>query len=240
MQLKKNPKIQLENYSKIFMQLGLVVALFIVYVVIEQKTYEMSFNELKQVQMIETPDEISPITIIKEPELPEPKPVIPIEPEIIDNEEPIEESIFESTELNEEEPAFNIENIETVDDPGEEIVENVPWEIIEDVPVFPGCKGDNDALKSCFNKKMQRHFARKFNSDLPNELGLSSGKKRIIMLFKIDKTGQIIDIKVKAPHPKLEKEASRIIQLLPKMKPGMQRGRPVGVKYTLPMRIDVE
>ena len=62
----------------------------------------------------------------------------------------------------------------------------------------------------------------------------------MIMLFKIDKTGKIIDIRIKAPHPKLQKEAERIIQLLPKMKPGMQRGRPVGVKYTLPMRIDVE
>ena len=51
------------------------------------------------------------------------------------------------------------------------------------------------------------------------------GKKRIIMLFKIDKVGNIVDIKAKAPHPRLQKEAIRIIKLLPKMKPGRQRGK---------------
>ena len=60
------------------------------------------------------------------------------------------------------------------------------------------------------------------------------------MLFKIDESGNIIDIRTKAPHPKLDKEAQRIIKLLPKMKPGQQQGKAVRVKYTLPMRIDVE
>ena len=87
---------------------------------------------------------------------------------------------------------------------------------------------------------MQRHFGKKFDTDLPNELGLSPGRKRIIMLFKIDRTGNIVDIIAKAPHPRLTAEAIRIIKLLPRMKPGRQRGKPVGVKYTLPMRIDVE
>jgi len=87
---------------------------------------------------------------------------------------------------------------------------------------------------------MQRHFGKKFDTDLPNELGLSPGRKRIIMLFKIDRTGNIVDIRAKAPHPRLTAEAIRIIKLLPRMKPGRQRGKPVGVKYTLPMRIDVE
>lgn len=87
---------------------------------------------------------------------------------------------------------------------------------------------------------MQKHFVRKFNADLPSTLGLSPGKKRIIMLFKIDKNGEIVDIQARAPHPKLQKEAIRIVKLLPKMIPGKQRGNPVGVKYTLPMRVDVE
>jgi len=67
---------------------------------------------------------------------------------------------------------------------------------------------------------------------MPNDLGMTPGKKRIIMLFKINKVGDIVDIRAKAPHPKLQKEAIRIVKLLPKMKPG--------VKYTLPMRIEVE
>ena len=67
---------------------------------------------------------------------------------------------------------------------------------------------------------MQKHFQRKFNADLPNDLGLAPGKKRIIMLFKIDKQGDIVGIRAKAPHLKLQKEAIIIIKLLLKMKPG--------------------
>jgi protein TonB len=239
MQEKKNPKLRLENYSKIFIQLGLVLTLFVVYVVIEQKTYEKNFEELGVIDMTADLDESPPITVVPEPELPKPKPQIPTDPVVIDNDEDIQEDIFETTEPDEDDEVFDINTVEEVTEDAT-VVEDVPFHIIEDVPVFPGCEGNNEALKLCFNKKMQKHFAKKFNSDLPNELGLPSGKKRIIMLFKIDRTGEIIDIRVKAPHPKLEKEATRIINLLPKMKPGKQRGNPVGVKYTLPMRIDVE
>jgi len=122
----------------------------------------------------------------------------------------------------------------------EEIIEDVPFTIIEEVPVFPGCSGNKQELKACFNQQMQRHFIEKFNSNLPNQLGLLPGKKRIIMLFKIDRRGNIVDIRAKAPHPRLQKEAARVIKLLPKMTSGKQRGKTVGVKYTFSMRIDVE
>ena len=146
---------------------------------------------------------------------------------------------FEYVVDDPENPVLDLDSIVTVPEE-EEIIENVPITMVDQVPVFPGCKGDNNELLKCFNKKMQKHFAKKFDSDLPNELGLSPGKKRLIMLFKIDRTGNIVDIRAKAPHPRLQKEAIRIIKLLPKMTPGKQRGKPVGVKYTLPMRIDVE
>lgn len=239
MQAKKNPRKKLENFSKIFMQLGLVLALFVTYLVIEQKTYERDFVEFGDVVMIDHTETEPPI--IKQPEVepPKPKPVVPDDPQVVDNDEDIVETIVDSTEGDETLEILDVDDIVEADDP-DPIVEDVDFILIEDAPIFPGCKGNKDELKACFNKKMQKHFIKKFDADLPNELGLSPGKKRMIMLFKIDKTGKIIDIRVKAPHPKLQKEAERIIQLLPKMKPGMQRGRPVGVKYTLPMRIDVE
>ncbi|MBL4605054.1 MAG: energy transducer TonB [Flavobacteriaceae bacterium] len=108
---------------------------------------------------------------------------------------------------------------------------------LDKVPTFPGCP-END--KKCFNKNIQKHFAKNFNSDLPNELGLKPGKKRIIMFFKIDREGDVIGVRVKAPHKELEKESIRIISLLPKMIPGEKDGEIVTVKYTLPMRLDVE
>ena len=239
MEIKKNPKSNLENFSKLFMQIGLVLALFITYVAIEKKTYDRQFGEMADVVMNGDLEEEIPITERIEPEIPKtPPPPTPEKIEIVEDEKEVEETVIETTETDETE-AVEVEEIEEVEE-AEEVIEDVPFTIIEDVPVFPGCKGNKAALKKCFNKKMQRHFAKKFDSDLPNELGLSPGKKRLIMLFKIDRSGNIVDIRAKAPHPRLQKEAVRIIKLLPKMTPGRQRGKAVGVKYTLPMRIDVE
>ena len=239
MEIKKNPKSNLENYSKLFMQLGLVLALFITYVAIEKKTYDRQFDEMADVVMNGDLEEEIPITERIEPEIPKtPPPPTPEKIEVVEDEKEVEETVIESTETDETE-AVEVEEIEEVEE-AEEVIEDVPFTIIEDVPVFPGCKGNKAELKRCFNKKMQKHFGKKFDSDLPNELGLSPGKKRLIMLFKIDRQGNIVDIRAKAPHPRLQKEAIRIIKLLPKMKPGRQRGKAVGVKYTLPMRIEVE
>ena len=216
-----------------------VLALFVTYVAIEKKTYDRQFGDLGDVNMNADLEEEIPITERIEPEIPKtPPPPTPEKIEVVEDEEEVEETIIESTETDETE-AVEVEEIEEVEE-AEEVIEDVPFTIIEDVPVFPGCKGNKAALKKCFNKKMQKHFQKKFDSDLPNELGLQPGRKRLIMLFKIDREGNIVDIRAKAPHPRLQKEAMRIIALLPKMKPGKQRGKPVGVKYTLPMRIDVE
>ncbi len=239
MEIKKNPKSNLENFSKLFMQIGLVLALFVTYIAIENKTYDRQFGEMADVVMKGDLEEEIPITERIEPEIPKtPPPPTPEKIEIVEDEKEVEETVIESTETDETE-AVEVEEIEEVEE-AEEVVEDVPFTIIEDVPVFPGCKGSKAELKKCFNKKMQKHFSKKFDSDLPNELGLSPGKKRLIMLFKIDKTGSIVDIKAKAPHPRLQKEAVRIVKLLPKMTPGKQRGKAVGVRYTLPMRIEVE
>lgn len=108
---------------------------------------------------------------------------------------------------------------------------------IDEVPTFLGCP-END--KKCFNRNIQKHFVNNFNVKLPSQLGLKPGKKRIIMMFKINKEGNVVDVRVKAPHKELEKESARIINLLPKMNPGKHEGKIVDVKYTLPVRIDVK
>ena len=239
MQTKKNPKSNLENYTKVFWMLGLVLALFVTYVAIEDKTYDRQFGDLGDVNMSELEEEDIPITERIEPEIPKtPPPPTPEKIEVVEDEKEVEETVIDSTETDETE-AVVIEDIDEIEE-AEEVIEDVPFTIIEDVPVFPGCKGNKQELKNCFNKKMQKHFVKKFDSDLPNELGLAPGNKRVIMLFKIDKNGNVVDVRAKAPHPRLTKEAIRIINLLPKMTPGRQRGKPVGVKYTLPMRIAVE
>ena len=112
--------------------------------------------------------------------------------------------------------------------------------IIEDVPVFPGCKGNKAELKKCFSKMVQEHFSTKFNNELANELGLSPGRKRVFIGFKIDRNGNIVNVQARAPHPKIKDEVIKVIKQLPKMKPGRQRGKPIGVKYNISFTLIVE
>ena len=239
MQIKKNPKANLENYSKIFMQLGLVLALLIVYLAIEKKTYERVIDDLGPSSLnMEDDEQIVEIEQVKPPEVKTPPPPAPDKIEVVEDEEEVEETIIESTESDEDE-AIEVEEIIDVDE-DEDIDEDVPFAIIEDVPVYPGCRGSKEKLKSCLQTKITKHVNRKFNADLASDLGLSPGVKRIFVVFKIDKTGKIVDIMARAPHKRLQAEAIRVIKLLPQMKPGRQRGRPVGVKYSLPIAFKVE
>jgi periplasmic protein TonB len=113
--------------------------------------------------------------------------------------------------------------------------------LIEDAPVYKGCEGlSKEENKKCFDKKMTRFVVRNFDANLAQELGLHSGKHKMYSQFIIDKTGAVIDIIIKAPHPKLEKELDRIIRKLPQFTPGKQRKKPVKVKYTLPISFQVE
>ena len=115
--------------------------------------------------------------------------------------------------------------------------EALSFTVIDKVPTFPGCE-END--KNCFNKKIQKHFTSNFDFDLPNSLNLSSGKNRLIVMFTIDREGSIGDIKVRAPHSKLENEAKRVINSMPQLIPGEHNGETVAVKYILPVRIEIE
>ena len=109
---------------------------------------------------------------------------------------------------------------------------------IKKSPTFPGCEtGD----KNCFSTMIQKHFFKKFNTKLPNQLGLSSGRKKVYIQFKIDKDGNIVDIKAKAPHEDIKNEVISVMSSLPKMIPGeLKDGQKVAVKYNIPFTILVE
>jgi len=242
MQIKKNPKQQLENYSKIFMQIGLVLSLFITYVSMEHKTFEKNnSSHLGIVNMVDEMKEEIPIIEIQKVEPPKqntPPPTIE-KIKIVEDDLKIEETIIESTETDEGEAiVVNTEDIEEVEE-AEEFIEDIPFILIEDVPVFPGCKGNNKELKACFTKKVTGHFGRQFNLDLATELGLLPGKKRLFVVFTISKTGKVINVRSRGPHPVLEKEVAKVIGSLPQMKPGKQRGTPVGVSYSIPITFEV-
>jgi protein TonB len=131
--------------------------------------------------------------------------------------------------------------IEEIEEAVEEVIEDVPFAVIENVPVYPGCEtaGNNAAKKKCMSEKIQKFVQKKFNTELANDLGLE-GRQRISVQFKIDNKGNVVDVRARAPHPKLESEAVNVVKSLPKMTPGMQRGKAVGVIYALPILFQVE
>lgn len=117
--------------------------------------------------------------------------------------------------------------------------EDVPFAIIEKMPVFPGCEG-SDNLKDCFNASLQNFVAVNFDADLGKSLGLEPGQKKIYIRFKILKTGDIEVLEARAPHTDLVAEAKRVVNLLPKMIPGEHNGKPVNVMYMLPISFMVD
>ncbi len=239
MKPKKNPKADLKKRSVLFLQLGLILVLFIAWQAIEWKTYDKDNLDIGQLDLGDLDDEEIPITeILNTPPPPPPPPPAPEIIEVVEDEEEVEEDIIESTETNQDEI---VEVKEVVEAPVEEVIADVPFAVIENVPIFPGCENlaNNDQRKKCMSEKVQEFVQRKFNTDLGSQLGLS-GVNRVIVQFKIDKTGNITDVRSRAPHPRLEQEAARVINSLPKMQPGKQRGKPVGVMYSLPIVFQVQ
>ncbi len=239
MELKKSPKANLENHSKQFMLLGLALALLVIYIGIEWKTYDRTVADLGMSNLAAEEEIDIPITEhIQEVKPPPPPPPAPEKIEVVEDKEDIEETVLESTETDETEKVEVKEIEEVVEE--EEVEEDVPFAIIEEVPTYPGCKGTNAQKKKCLQDHIQKLVRKYFDTSLANDLGLSPGKKRVYVQFKIDKTGNIVDIRARGPHKRLEKEAIDVVKHIPKMSPGKQRNRPVGVKYTLPITLIVE
>ena len=238
MEPKKNPKANVGRNSSLYFAIGLALMLFLTNYAINFKTYDDVITDIGVVSMDEIEEEEIPITnLMQTPPPPPPPPAAPDVIEIVEDEVEIEETIIESTEVNQETEIVEVAEVEVVE--VEEDIE-VPFAVIENVPIFPGCeKGNNAAKKACMSEKIQKFVTKKFNTELASELGLS-GRQRINVIFKIDKTGNVVGVRSRAPHPGLEKEAARVINMLPKMKPGMQRGKAVTVPYSLPIVFQVQ
>ncbi|MFC4722511.1 energy transducer TonB [Geojedonia litorea] len=239
MEPKKSIKADVGRNSSIYFAVGLALMLAVTYLTINYKTYDKSNIDIGQLNLDEELEEEIPITEqIQTPPPPPPPPAAPEVIEIVEDEEEVEETVIESTETDQEEEIVKVEEIQV-----EEVEEDieVPFAVIENVPVFPGCENEsgNNAKKACMSEKIAEFVNKKFNTDLAGDLGLS-GRQRINVIFKIDKNGNVTGVRSRAPHPALEKEAARVINLLPKMKPGKQRGKAVIVPYSLPIVFQVQ
>ena len=232
MQIKKNPKVGLQKNSSLYFVIGLCLMLFISWRAIEWKSYEKDLYDYQSLNVQDDEDEEIPITEqIKTPPPPPPPPVrAPTEIEIVEDEEEVEETIIESSETDKDE-IIEVEEVE-IEEEFDDV--DVPFAVIEDVPIFPGCeKMDKNQLRNCFQEKMNKHILKNFRyPEVAQEMGIQG---RVFVSFIIAKDGRITDIKMRGPDKNLEKEAKRIISLLPQMIPGKQRGRPVRVPFSIPI-----
>lgn len=228
---KKNHQADVTRNSTIYFAVGLLLMLLVSYATINYKSYNKSNIDISMLNLEEL--DIEEILVIKEvKKLPPPIVVITPETDIKEDDDDVVETFIDPTDTNEEDKIAEIIDIVVIDEP-EDI--DVPIAFIENVPVFPGCeKGNNDTKRKCMSNKINKFVQKKFNTDLAERLGLT-GKQRISVVFKIDKKGDIVGVRSRAPHPRLEQEAARVINLLPKMKPGKQGGKAVNVSYSLPI-----
>lgn len=112
---------------------------------------------------------------------------------------------------------------------------------LDDAPVFPGCEEvDCRNRLECFQKKMAEHLIK--NQKYPKKAFNKKIQGRILVLFEINAEGEIENIQTKAPEgcELLEKESYRVISILPKMKPAIENGKPVKVKYLQPFNFKLE
>ena len=230
MQPKKNEKVDLSKNSSLYFVIGLALILLISWQAIEWKTYDKDLYGYEALDVDEEDDEEIPITeqIKTPPPPPPPPPPAPEVIEVVEDEEEVEETVIESTETNEEEIIEIVEVEEEFDDI------DVPFAVIEDVPIFPGCeKVDKSQRRDCFQEKMNKHIRKNFRyPEIAQEMGIQG---RVYVNFIIAKDGKITNIRMRGPDKNLENEAQRIISRLPSMIPGKQRGRPVRVTFSIPI-----
>lgn len=118
---------------------------------------------------------------------------------------------------------------------------DVPFAVIEEVPVFPGCEDESDeeAKKKCMSSGIANFVNSNFKVKEMREFA-EVGMNRVIVQFKIDASGKVVDAEARASSPELAAEARRVINSLPQMQPGKQKGKEVGVMYSLPIVFQVD
>ncbi|MBP7506797.1 MAG: TonB family protein [Prolixibacteraceae bacterium] len=230
MELKKTPKADLENKKSYFVEIGLVVALGVVLMAFNLNDTVKSADTLGQLTTETIQEEIIPITRteeVKPPPPPPPPKVIEVLTIIDDDVEIEDEFEFESTEAND---ATIIDAAPVISAPKEEEDETKAeiFVIVEDMPEFPG---GELALRKWIADNIKYPV-------IAAENGIQG---KVYVQFVVDRDGGISNARIaRGIDPSLDQEALRVVNNLPKWKPGMQRGKPVRVSYTVPINFQLQ
>ncbi|MDO4215686.1 MAG: energy transducer TonB [Bacteroidales bacterium] len=233
MEVKKSKSADLENKKGTSLLIGYVLVLAAMFVCFEWTERDKKIDLSDAVQDIIVEEEIVPITQ-QEDKLPPPPPEAPSvveEIKVVDNDTQMEESSITSTEetnqavevppvtVKKEEPKVEVEEAED---------EQTIFQVVENQPEFPG---GQSALMQYLSKNIKY-------PTISQENGVQG---RVVVQFVVNKDGSIVDpVVARSVDPYLDKEAIRVVTTMPKWKPGMQRGKPVRVRYTLPVAFKLQ
>lgn len=230
MEIKKSQKADLEGKKSTSMLIGYVLVLAAIFVAFEWTQREKKVVELEPVFTSTFEEDMIPITQQQEITAPPPAaaPKIAEVLNIVDNEtELVEEEVETSEEVNQAITTTHGTGAPASTGPTGPVVEEVEdetvYQIVEENPSFPG--GDAACMKWLAE-----------NIKYPSICVEQGIQGRVIATFVVNKDGSIVDIEiVRSPDPYLSKEAERVLKLMPRWKPGKQRGKPVRVKFSLPV-----
>ena len=232
MEIKKSPKADLEKNKSLGFLMGIVVGLAVLFVGFEWGEKEIEVAVDSGIANIIQEEEIEATIQQDEPPPPQPEPEVIKAPDIITI---VEDNVkVEHTEIMTSEDDANRAQVDTYVAPAqvveeeEEVEENFVFVTVEDMPLFPG--GDAALLKWISEQIRYPTIAA--------ENGIEG---RVNCQFVVNADGSVSDVVVIRPiDPSLDKEAIRVLKLLPKFKPGQQRGKPVRVKYSVPVRFQLQ
>ena len=224
MQVKKSEKASLEKDKLVYVLMGLVFVLSLVYVALEWTEREVTKYEVTDTEFLfEEEVDIQQTT----QETPPPPPAVQ-EVEVLNVVEDNVET--ESIEVNaEDDKAEEVVIAAPVEAPVEEEEEEVVFVVVESMPEFPG---GQQALFKYLSENVKYPV-------IAQENGIQG---RVICQFVVNKDGSIVDVEVvrSGGDASLDKEAVRVIKSMPKWKPGKQRGKAVRVKYTVPVNFKLQ
>ena len=226
MQVKKSEKASLEKDKLIYVLMGLVIVLSLCYVALEWTEKEVTKYEVTDTDLF-FEEEIEIQQTSQETPPPPPPPAVQ-EVEVLNVVEDNVET--ESIEVNaEDDKTEEIVIAAPVEAPVEEEEEEVVFVVVESMPEFPG---GQQALFKYLSENVKYPV-------IAQENGIQG---RVICQFVVNKDGSIVDVEVvrSGGDASLDKEAVRVIKTMPKWKPGKQRGKPVRVKYTVPVNFKLQ
>lgn len=225
MEIKKSPKADLEKGKTLNILMGMVVGLAVLFVGFEWGT--------RDIQVVTASDGVQDIIAEEEIEItrpentppPPPPPPAPVVTEVlnvVEDDVELEEQDIVTSEDNQNEAQVQTYVAPAVVEEEEESAQQI-FTVVEEMPKFPG--GDSELLK--FIAKSIKYPV------IAQENGIQG---RVICSFVVNRDGSVVDAEVlRGVDPSLDKEALRVIATMPKWTPGKQRGKPVRVKYTVPI-----